>query len=178
MTGKCNAVKNKLKKTGGRLPPSAVTGWGGGGEWGRKEAEQQTASFLYHPLRINKVHPKYQKAYFSTFSLRYVSVQTALVLSAEVWRYSSLRALRQSKDNGGKFKFFWVLRELKTDIWKPQLQLIFPETMPGVCRITQTQTLHAAKFAGIFRTITVISEICALSWVFHWFEEHTLHFFH
>lgn len=31
MTGKCNAVKNKLKKTGGRLPPSAVTGWGGGG---------------------------------------------------------------------------------------------------------------------------------------------------
>lgn len=31
MTGKCNAVKNKLKKTGGRLPPSAVTGLGGGG---------------------------------------------------------------------------------------------------------------------------------------------------
>lgn len=33
MTGKCNAVKNKqknkLKKTGGRLLPSAVTGWGG-----------------------------------------------------------------------------------------------------------------------------------------------------
>lgn len=46
MTGKCNAVKNKLKKTGGRLPPSAVTGWGGGNEGEKRQNNKQRLSCI------------------------------------------------------------------------------------------------------------------------------------
>lgn len=44
--------------------------------------------------------PKIPKTHFSTFLLWYISIQTVLVLSAEVLRYSSLRFLPNSKTMG------------------------------------------------------------------------------
>lgn len=68
--------------------------------------------------------PKIQKTYFST------STQTVLVLSAEVLRYPDF--CLNPKTIEDYLNSFVVLRASKSDISKPQQQLIFPETMSGV----------------------------------------------
>lgn len=83
-----------------------------------------------------------------------------------------------------------VLKALKSDIWKPQQQLIFPETLSGVYSITprpcfQQFSLELLCAKEIAPRKTANSEVCGLSWValflllsflnvifFHCFAEH------
>lgn len=67
MTGKCNAVKNKLKKTGGRLPPSAVTGLGGGMR--EKRGRTTNSVFLVSSLEDKQSSPQIPKGIFFHFLL-------------------------------------------------------------------------------------------------------------